>query len=261
MKTNKKTSRGVLRFLGMLLIGLVLGIFIGIGVGVGSEQLAGLYDRFAALLPGLSLVLMVAFGAAGLGAALVLLRLGKRQAAAAKLDAEELDEAAQAAQEEAVWRADHRYGLGMTLVSVEVVLNMILFGLWAQGGVAGGSLLAVGLLFLFAFLALALQGALVRATKQLYPEKQGSVLDPKFQKEWFDSCDEAERQMIWQCGYASMRALTRAMLVLFLVLVVLGLVADIGPAPMLVLGILWLVQLIAYQRTALRLGSKKPKTE
>ena len=83
------------------------------------------------------------------------------------------------------------------------------------------------------------------------------MLDTKFQQEWFDSCDEAERQMIWQCGWASMRAVSRAMLVLFVLLVVLGLVADIGPAPMLVLGSLWLVQTLSYQRAALKLGCKR----
>ena len=63
--------------------------------------------------------------------------------------------------------------------------------------------------------------------------------------------------MIWQCGWASMRAVSRAMLVLFVLLVVLGLVADIGPAPMLVLGSLWLVQTLSYQHAALKLGCKR----
>ena len=258
MKTQKTTKHHLLRFIGILLVSMLIGLAVGIAVGAGSEQLTGLLERLTGLVPGASLVLMAVFWAGFLTAGLVLLRLGDRQAAAARLDAEELDEAAQAAQEDAVWRADRRYGIGMTIVSVEVVLNLTLFGLWAQGGVGGlQSLWAVGLLFLFSFLALALQGALVRSTKRLYPEKQGSVLDTKFQQEWFDSCDEAERQMIWQCGWASMRAVSRAMLVLFVLLIVLGLVADIGPAPMLVLGSLWLVQTLSYQRAALKLGCKR----
>ena len=75
---------------------------------------------------------------------------------------------------------------------------------------------------------LAMQGALVRATKRLYPEKQGNVLDLKFQKEWFGSCDEAERQLIWQCGYQSMRVTSRAMLAFFVLLVIFGNAAPIG---------------------------------
>ena len=54
---------------------------------------------------------------------------------------------------------------------------------------------------LAAFLAdllvpMVLQQKLIDLTKRLYPEKKGSVYDPKFQKKWYDSCDEAERALI-----------------------------------------------------------------
>ena len=262
MKQKNKTNHRWLRFVGILLISMLVGLIIGVAVAMGGETLVPLLDTLAGWLPGASIVLMVLTGVVCTVAALALLTAGKRQAAAARLDEEPTDEDAQAAQEDRIWQADHRYGLGMTVVSAEVVLSLTFFGLWAQGG-AGGlvSLLVVALFFAINFSALALQGALVRATRVLYPEKQGSVLDPKFQKEWFDSCDEAERQMIWQCGYTAMRAVSRALLVLFVVLIILGLVVPIGPVPMLVLGVLWLVQTLSYQRAALKLGRKPKRAE
>ena len=255
--TMKKHRVG-LRFAGMMGISLLIGLGIGILVGVGGGWIAAGLDWLGWALALAAPALMAAAGVIGLGAAGWALRSGNRWAAAARLDETELDDAAQAAQEEAISRADRRYGIGMTAVSVALVLTLTLFGLWAQGAAAGlGTLAAVAILLAVSFAALAMQGALVRATKRLYPEKQGNVLDLKFQKEWFGSCDEAERQLIWQCGYQSMRVTSRAMLALFVLLVIFGNAAPIGPLPMLTLGALWLVQTLSYQLTALRLGGTR----
>lgn len=257
MKTQKTGKRRVgLRFAGIVLLSLLVGVGIGAAVGAGGWWLAAGLDWLGWAACAAAPALMAAVGLLGLGAAGWALYTGRRRAAAAQLDEEALDEAAQAAQEAAVAFADRRYGIGMTAVSLVVVLTLTLFGLWVQGiDEAGGPvLLVVGLMLGVTLAAVAMQGALVRATKRLYPEKQGNILDTKFQKDWFESCDEAERQLIWQCGYQSMRATSRAMLLLFVLLVVFGLAARIGPAPMLVLGALWLVQTLSYQLAALRLG-------
>ena len=46
-----------------------------------------------------------------------------------------------------------------------------------------------------------LQAVVVRAMQRLAPEKRGNVFDLRFQKDWYASCDEAERQRIGECGY------------------------------------------------------------
>ncbi len=264
MKRKQTGKRRVgLRFAGTVLLSLLIGVVIGIGVGAGGGWLAAGLDWLGWAACAAAPALMAAVGLLGLGAAGWMLHTGRRRAAAARLDEETPDEAAQAAQEAAIAFADRRYGIGMTAVSLVVVLTRTLFGLWVQGAneAGGGALPAVGLMLGVIFAALAMQGALVRETKRLYPEKRGNILDTKFQQEWFDSCDEAERQLIWQCGYRSMRATGRVMLLLFVLLVVFGLAAKIGPLPMLVRGVVWLVQTLSYQLAALRLGSPARKGE
>ena len=40
-----------------------------------------------------------------------------------------------------------------------------------------------------------------KLTKELNPEKKGSVYDVKFVDKWEDSCDEAEKILIYKCAY------------------------------------------------------------
>ena len=83
------------------------------------------------------------------------------------------------------------------------------------------------------------------------------MLDGKFQKQWYDSCDEAERRQVGEASYRSMQAMGRAILALFVVLTLLGLVLDLGVTPFLVLGALWMVQTASYHRAVQQTDSKK----
>lgn len=93
-----------------------------------------------------------------------------------------------------------------------------------------------------------LQNATIKLTKQINPEKRGSVFEKNFQKDWYDSCDERERAAIGYAAYKSYLATTKAFTWSFLALVVLSLVYPIGPAPMLLVGVIWLVQSVTYTK-------------
>lgn len=101
------------------------------------------------------------------------------------------------------------------------------------------------------------QAVTVKATKVIYPEKRGNVLDTKFQKDWYQSCDEAERQQIGQCSYFSFQVMS----VIFpLVMLALALLAGIGmaePTWILLVGGLWMVQQMSYQAMAYHLDHGK----
>lgn len=104
-------------------------------------------------------------------------------------------------------------------------------------------LFAVGLVT-----AVLLQNVVVKLTKQINPEKRGSVFERSFRKDWYDSCDERERAAIGYAAYKSYLATTKAFTWVFLALVVLSLVYPIGPAPMLLVGLIWLVQSATYTK-------------
>lgn len=94
-------------------------------------------------------------------------------------------------------RAEEKLSWGLLVISVQMVLDLFFFpaGTIGQGL---GALWSV-LLFVVSLLGLVLaQQKIVDLTRKMNPEKQGSVYDPKFQKKWFESCDEAEQKQIGQ---------------------------------------------------------------
>lgn len=103
------------------------------------------------------------------------------------------------------------------------------------------------------FAPVVLQQKLVDLTKRLYPEKKGSVYDAKFQKKWYDSCDEAERLIIGQCALKAYRAMTTACLALWVVFALGGMFFSWGFLPAMAVCIVWGVGQSAYAWWALKL--------
>lgn len=140
---------------------------------------------------------------------------------------------------QAMWLGDHILRIGGLMEGVLFIVNLVVQLVWV----------------------VALQALTVKATKVIHPEKKGNVFDTKFQKDWFRSCDEAEQQQIGQCSYFSFRVMSTLFPIVMLVLFIL---ADNGLAPsgwILLVGGLWMVQLMSYQCMAYILdhGKKKRK--
>ena len=106
-----------------------------------------------------------------------------------------------------------------------------------------------------------LQAVVVRAMQRLAPEKRGNVFDTRFQKDWYASCDEAERQRIGECGYHTYLTMTK--IYPFTLAAALLAVLSGGASVLwaVVLGGLWLTQTICYLVRAYQLEHGKAKTE
>ena len=97
--------------------------------------------------------------------------------------------------------------------------------------------LAAFLIDLFA--PMVIQQKLVDLTKKLYPEKRGSVYDTRFQKKWYESCDEAERAMIGQCAMKAYQSMVTTCLVLWAVSALGGVFFDWGFLPAMAVCVVW----------------------
>lgn len=106
-----------------------------------------------------------------------------------------------------------------------------------------------------------LQAVVVRAMQRLAPEKRGNVFDLRFQKDWYASCDEAERQRIGECGYHTYMTMNK---IYPFVLLTALLAIMYGGASVLwavVLGGLWLIQTLSYLLHAYKLEHSRAQAE
>jgi peptidoglycan biosynthesis protein MviN/MurJ (putative lipid II flippase) len=92
--------------------------------------------------------------------------------------------------------------------------------------------------------------------KIMNPEKQGSVYDVKFQKKWIESCDEAERQAIYRCGFKAYRTASLACVLLWMLFVLMALFLQISLWPVTVTTIFWLILTVSYLWEAHKIGKK-----
>ena len=201
-----KTVKFVLMILASMVVGGVLGfgvIWFGMD-GLTADMVEKLENSLALGVP---VVQALAILVCSLTAASYMKR-ARRLAAA--LDAGDEDQA-----EPALRAAD----TAINLLEMQQMLVMFLLPLSVTK--MGLSLLASSLLVVVSMpLVILGQGRIVDFIRRINPEKRGDVRDLKFNKEWYNSCDEAERQKIGRASYRTVLA-TQMVLVALLVVVVI----------------------------------------
>lgn len=86
----------------------------------------------------------------------------------------------------------------------------------------------------------------VNLTKQMNPIAKGDILSPTFEKDWINSIDEAEQQLMYRCGYKSWFLLKRCFMYGFFVLLFLSLFYEIGFLPIFMVAIFWAIHSVSY---------------
>lgn len=162
--------------------------------------------------------------------------------------------------DEAFAEADRRLCLALTLSGAALVLLFIALGLCGYAMHIGhvSLLLLIHIVIVLVWIV-ALQAMTVKAAKIIHPEKRGNLFDSKFQKDWFQSCDEAEQQKIGQCSYFCFRLMSSIFPIVMLLLFFLSSIGMTQPAWILLVGGLWLVQQLGYQCMAYHLDHGKRK--
>lgn len=163
--------------------------------------------------------------------------------------------------EEAGSSIETKISVCMWATGIATILNFFLlaalFSGFLENAKAIGQVKFFGSLVIFIvtlYLNAVFQQKLVDATKRMNPEKQGSVYDTKFQKKWFESCDEAERIMIGQCAFKAYQAMSMTCLVLWAVFGLAGIFFTGGFVPAMAVCIIWGVGQSVYSYWAIQLS-------
>lgn len=111
------------------------------------------------------------------------------------------------------------------------------------------SFLLVLVLFIYALTAgIISESKLVNLTKEINPEKKGSVYDMKFSEVWLESCDEAERYLAYKCAYGAYRVTERAIMVSWLICILWMVLTGTGMFAVVLVTTLWIVHLVSYHK-------------
>ena len=227
-----------LKFAGTLILFALVGAAIGYGSGALLSDLgvAKIYDlrRWLAQLASQAAFWVLAADLALLAVGFLFCLRGKNLGARAlEKETDRLYEKAEAA----LCRA-------MTLANISVVLGMAAFGVACCD--ADVLLRSLPLFLLAEGLGMVLQHLTVRRTQALNPEKKGSVFEARFVRQWYDSCDEAQREQIGWAAFKSFRVMQSLFAWAFVPLALLGCYGLVGPLVFLVWGGLWMVQIVSY---------------
>lgn len=153
-------------------------------------------------------------------------------------------------------QAEEKLNWALLLTTAQLVLDMFFFAA-AQSGYNMAALWSVLFFIVSAFALVFAQQKIVDLTRNMNPEKKGSVYDVNFKKKWFESCDEAEQKQIGQAAYKSFNVVNTACPILWGVLLVLSYAFSFELLmPTFVVCLIWLLLNVSYCLECIRLGKQ-----
>ena len=263
MKEKKKegsNSYGKLmkRLLIYLGIGGVCGFFVGIfmamenhGVEIGASELIELFRPL--VLPVIAVIFI---------ASVVTMEFYSRKLN----DTLKHLETAEDDQYEVLSYEEERYGaLLMNCNVISQVCDVIVLSLtfsrsWldaALGRELAGFLAACVLFIANFFVYGYYQMRFVKMVQEAHPEKKGDMNSKTFQKDWLASCDEAEKEMVYQSAYSAYMALGKMIQILLCATMILHLMFHSGILAVIVVGVVYLTMTISYNRSCVKLQKEK----
>lgn len=246
-KEDKKLKKKYFVFMALALVGgFLVGFLSAFLTDIfegGLEQMLARATYF--LTENASLIGIVTGLLAAVLVAIIYLRNRKRYA---EWDGED---------EEILQKIETELSIAVLITNISTILFVILLGIgsvkairftWDSMGIYWVAIAVNVVVELIA------NNKIVNFSKKINPEKRGSTYDMKFQKKWFDSCDEAERLNIYKASYASYKAVTVTCTVLWFVCLFGMMLFDCGIMPVILVGTIWMVSNVSYCVEAIRLS-------
>lgn len=163
-------------------------------------------------------------------------------------------------------RIENRLCLALSITSIQQVLTVMITLICAQShvklldteGLLWGKEICFHVGWIGALIfSMAAQRRAVNLEKEINPEKRGSVYDIRFQRKWFESCDEAEKLIIYRASYHAHRATAIACMTLSIFCLLGSILWGIGILPVCVIDIIWLVDTLTYCISSYKLSVAK----
>jgi hypothetical protein len=199
MKTDKREDRKiVIKFVLILVASMILGAVSSIIAAILTQD--GLLE-FGGLEQAIGTAVPYVFVFSNVIAAITAIVLCNRSK-------KEID--AWDGEDECIDRTEQRLNYSLVLANLMTVVNFLLFSasLWAAEHTGPNDhyefvmlMVSLAVFVLGMIWGMCVSNRVVKLVQKINPEKRGNILDTKFHKQWMASCDEAETQLIYQCGF------------------------------------------------------------
>lgn len=90
-----------------------------------------------------------------------------------------------------------------------------------------------------------------------HPEKEADPSSRNFQKKWLESCDEAEREVIYRSSYKAYMMMNRLIPVLLVLTMLCNLFFNTGMLAVVMVAVIWLAVTLTYTRSCVALKEAK----
>lgn len=254
-KDKKKKSSGtknLVIFIAIMIASMIFGFCIGAAIAYFKKNgvdFAGMADYVSGYvmkgLPWFYIGISVVSAGMAIGVYLVYSRR------AAAWDGES---------EEEIARIEEGIGVPIGIANAMTIINSLLFSMYVWGNICEDTVCDDGykvlgiILFLANYIWIVVVSRLtVELEKKINPEKRGDVLEINFQHTWEDSCDEAQKKIIYEAGFRAYRAGTKACTTIWLITFISMFMFDTGLFPVFVVCAIWFIMLITYTMVAGRL--------
>lgn len=157
--------------------------------------------------------------------------------------------------EDKLSEVEHSLDLPVTLLNVWTILDMLFLALSVEILVYSGidgllkkvfEVSAVAFFIITYAVMFALTRKYIELVKKMNPEKQGDLLDMNFHKEWEDSCDEAQKLIIYKAAYKAFKTANYTCICLWVVCLIAQLAFNAGVLPVICVSAIWLVLTVSY---------------
>lgn len=113
------------------------------------------------------------------------------------------------------------------------------------------------ILFLICFFYCGMaQARYVKLLQKVHPEKKGDIASKDFHKQWLESCDEAEKEAVYQSSYSTYIFSGKLIGILLVVTMIAHLFFNTGVFAIVVVGVIYLCITIKYCVSCVKLKNK-----
>lgn len=147
--------------------------------------------------------------------------------------------------EQLIERIETKQNMALIFNSVNYILSFTLFGIAVD--ISNQWIIVSVIVFLLAVITSSFMDiSVVNQVKKIDPMKKGDPANNNFEKEWIESCDEAEKLIIYQASYQSFKLMKYILLASIILTVLSKIGLGTGNFPIVLIGAVWLLQTISF---------------